>query len=117
MAGGEKERAIADLVFVGMNRRVIALDRYTGEVVWTWKATKGAGFVTVLLDGDRVIAAVNGYMYCLDPLYGQIVWENPLKGLGTGVTSLATIRGSSGSAEAAAIIAQQQAAAAAAAAT
>ena len=116
-SGSGTDRSVADLVFVGFNSRIVALDRYTGDVVWDWKSPKGSGFVSLLLDGDRLIASVNGYMYCLDPLYGQFVWENPLKGLGTGVTSLATIRGSSGSAEAAAIIAQQQAAAAAGAAT
>ena len=43
--------------------------------------------------GDRLVAAVNGYMYCLDPVFGQVVWENPLKGLGVGVVSLASRRG------------------------
>lgn len=112
-----QERTVADLVFAGMNRRVIALDRYTGEIVWSWKAPKGSGFVSVLLDGDRLIASASGYMYCLDPLYGQLVWENPLKGMGTGVTCIASVNGNSLSAEAAAVIAQRQAAAAAAAAS
>jgi len=110
------ERTIADLVYAAFNRRVIALDRYTGEVVWEWKSPKGMGFITLLLDGDRLIVSVNGYMYCLDPLYGQIVWDNPLRGFGTGITTLASLHGSSGPvASAAAAIAQQQAAAAAAA--
>lgn len=108
------QRAPADLVFVGLNRRVIALDRYTGELAWEWKAPKGAGFVSVLLDGDRLIVAVSGYVWCLDPVYGQVVWENLLKGKGSGVTSLASVNGAALSAQAAAVIAQQQAAAAAA---
>ncbi len=112
----KRERAIADLVFVGLNRRVLALDRYTGEVVWEWKAPKGSGFVSLLLDGDRLMAAVTGYIYCLDPLYGQLVWENLLKGYGTGLATMASVNGSSGGTAAAAVIAQQQAAAAAAAA-
>ncbi len=112
----KQERAIADLVFVGLNRRVLALDRYTGEIVWEWKAPKGSGFVSLLLDGDRLMAAVTGYVYCLDPLYGQLVWENLLKGYGTGLATMASVNGSSGGAAAAAVIAQQQAAAAAAAA-
>ena len=113
----KQERAIADLVFVGLNRRVLALDRYTGVVAWEWKAPKGSGFVSLLLDGDRLLAAVTGYVYCLDPLYGQLVWENLLKGYGTGLTTMASVNGSSGGTAAAAVIAQQQAAAAAAAAT
>jgi outer membrane protein assembly factor BamB len=117
MATAPTERTIRDLVFAGFNRRVFALDRYTGEVVWKWKAPEGTGFVTVLLDGDRLMVSVNGYMYCLDPLYGQVVWSNPLKGFGVGVTSLTSVHGSVNGAEAAAAAAQQQQQAAAAAAT
>ena len=102
------ERQLTDLVFAGFNSRVIALDRYTGEVAWTWKSPKGAGFVTVLLDGDRLIAAVSGYIYCLDPLFGQEVWSNPLKGMGQGVTSLTSARGSPADGPQAAMIAEQQ---------
>jgi NhaP-type Na+/H+ or K+/H+ antiporter len=91
------------------------LDRYTGEIVWEWKAPKGGSFVSVLLDGDRLIAATSGYVYCLDPVYGQLVWENPLKGKGQGPCSLASVSGAALSAQAAAVIAQPQAAASAAA--
>ena len=109
-------RTVQDLVFVGFNSRVAALDRFTGEMAWTWKAPKGTGFVSTLLDGDRLIVAVNGYVYCLDPLYGQQVWENPMKGFGLGITSLASIHGSGRSGEAAVMELQRQAAASAAAA-
>ncbi|MHC4218938.1 MAG: outer membrane protein assembly factor BamB family protein [Planctomycetota bacterium] len=108
-------RALADLVFIGLSRRVLAVDRYTGDIVWEWKSPKGGGFVSVLLDGDRLIVAASGYLYCLDPMYGQVVWENPLKGKGQGVASLVSVNGAALSAQAAAVIAQQQAAAAAAA--
>ena len=111
------ERTLADLVFVGLNRRVIALDRYTGAVAWAWRAPRGAGFVSLLLDGDRLIATVAGYTFCLDPLFGQVVWENPLKGYGTGLSSLASVHGSTGVEQAAAIAQQQQQAAAGTAAT
>ena len=69
----------------------MALDRYTGEMVWEWKSPEGKGYVTMLLDGDRLIVAVMGYVYCLDPLFGQEVWRNPLTGKGVGVTSIASI--------------------------
>jgi outer membrane protein assembly factor BamB len=84
---------ISRLVFVGFNSRIAALDRDTGEVVWTWKSTKGSGFVSVLLDGDRLMVSVQGYTYCLDPLTGNQLWHNPLKGMGTGVPCLASVRG------------------------
>ena len=113
----ESQRTIADLVFVGFNKQVAALDRYTGETVWTWKAKQGSGFVALLVDGDRLIASVSGYTYCLDPLFGQEVWNNPLPGMGLGVACVVSVNGASAmSASAAgAAVAQQQAAAAAAA--
>jgi len=105
--------SVMDLVFVGFNSRVVALHRETGEVQWTWKSPKGrSGYVAVLLDGDRVIASVQGYTYCLDPLTGNLLWQNPLKGTGLGIPSVVSMRGNSGSSGAAAILAQQQAAAA-----
>jgi outer membrane protein assembly factor BamB len=106
--------SVMDVVYLGFNSRVIALHRDTGEVVWNWKSPKGTGFVAILLDGDRVIASVQGYTYCLDALSGEQLWDNPLKGMGLGIPMMVSMRGNSGSAGAAAIIAQQQAAAAAA---
>ncbi len=113
--GDAPERTLADLVYVGFNRRVVALDRYIGEIVWDWKAPQGTGFVSLLLDGDRLMASVNGYLYCLDPVYGQVVWSNPLKGYGVGTTSLASVNGSTSTGPSAAVIEQQRKAAAAAA--
>jgi outer membrane protein assembly factor BamB len=113
MAGPAQKQAIGDLVYIGLNRRVIALDRTDGHVVWEWKASKGSGFVSLLLDGDRLMVGVNGYIYCLDPVFGQVVWDNPLKGYGSAVTTIVSVNGSSDGAAATAH-AQQQAAAAAA---
>ena len=107
------ESTLADLVFVGLNRRVIALDRFTGQEVWVWKAPKGTGFASGFLDGDRLLVGISGYVYCLDPVYGQRVWENPLKGYGHGLMSLVSVKGSTQSAAVAAVIAGQHAAAAA----
>ena len=39
------ERTLDDLVFAGFNSQVLALDRYSGEVVWDWKAPKGRASV------------------------------------------------------------------------
>lgn len=101
--------SVMDLVLLGFNSRVIALHRDTGDVLWKWKSPKGrSSYVAVLLDGDRVIASIQGYTYCLDPLTGRQIWGNPLKGTGFGVPSVVSMRGNSGSAGAAAIIAQQR---------
>ena len=86
---------IEKLVFVGLNGYALALDRDTGEIVWSNNQMK-SGYVTLLLDGDRLIVSTNGYIFCLDPLTGQILWNNPLKGYGMGApTSLISVRGQS----------------------
>jgi len=85
------------LVYVGFNSRVIALDRESGEVVWDWKSPKGhCSYVAILLDGDLLIASVQGYMYALDPSNGQQIWMNELSGMGVGYPCIASVRGSSG---------------------
>lgn len=84
---------IEDIVFIGLNSRVAALDRESGELVWQWQCPKprGAKFVSLLVDSDRLIVSVDGYSYCLDSLTGQQLWHNPLKGFRTGFASIATV--------------------------
>lgn len=112
--------SIGNLVFVGFNSRVAALDRKTGVIVWQWRCPnpKSGGYVTLLLDGDLLIASVSGYLYALDPQTGEQFWHNETKGFGTGVASLVSVRGSSSDSlvQAAHHIAAQAAAAAGAAA-
>ncbi len=107
-----QDLTLMDLVFVGFNRRVVALHRDTGDLIWSWKSPNGSGFPAVLLDGDRIVVSVSGYTYCLDPITGEQLWGNSLKGLGLGTACIASIYGNTGSTAAAAVIAQQQAAAA-----
>jgi hypothetical protein len=86
---------VQDMVFIGLNGRVAALDRETGETVWEWQSPKpGRGYVNLLVDRKMLIAAVHGYVYCLDARSGEQLWFNELKGYGLGVTSIATIEGS-----------------------
>lgn len=84
---------IEDLVFVGFNSQIVALDRATGELIWHWTSPKGGGFVALLLDGDQLIVSVSGYTYCIDPASGETLWTNLLKGFGFGVPCLVSTRG------------------------
>ncbi len=106
-----------DMIFIGFNGRAAALDRRNGEILWRWSAPKGSGYVSLLLDGDSLLAAVNGYTYCLDPRTGQQLWFNPMKGFGYGVTSIATTTGHTPHAQLAAHQAEQQQTAASSAST
>jgi outer membrane protein assembly factor BamB len=83
---------VRDLVFVGLNGYVVALNRDTGETVWVNSEMKSS-YTTLLLDGDRLIVSTNGYIYGLDPLTGYIRWHNPMKGYGTGPAALVSVRG------------------------
>jgi outer membrane protein assembly factor BamB len=88
-------RSVDQLIFVGLNGYALALDRDTGQIVWSNGQMK-SGYVSLLLDGDRLIVSTNGYMYCLDPLTGKILWYNPLTGYGAGApTHLISVRGQS----------------------
>jgi outer membrane protein assembly factor BamB len=93
MAPDPAPTAYTDLIFVGVNARVAALHRDTGEIKWSWKAPNGTGAVALLLDGDRLIASVQGYTYCFDASTGAMQWHNDLVGFGFGVPSLASLRG------------------------
>jgi outer membrane protein assembly factor BamB len=87
--------SIDQLVFVGLNGWVAALDRDNGQVVW-YCSELDSGPTTLLLDGDRLIVSTNGYVYCLDPQNGKVAWKNPMTGYGTGIAHLVSVRGQSG---------------------
>ena len=84
--------AIDDLIFVSFWQNVVAMNRDTGEIVWLHKLKHG-GYVTVMLDGDRLIVSNSAYMDCLNAFDGRLMWHNPLKGLISGVASMASVRG------------------------
>jgi outer membrane protein assembly factor BamB len=98
---------VDQLVFVGLNGYALALNRDSGEIVWSNDQME-SGPVTLLLDGDRLIASTGGYLFCLDPLTGKVLWNNPLKGYGLPApAALVSVRGQSTQ-----LLAAQQAAAA-----
>jgi outer membrane protein assembly factor BamB len=79
----------SDLVFIGIKGSVIALDRATGQQVWATHL-KGSDFVNVVLQNGAILASCYGEIFCLDPLKGDALWHNPLKGFGTGLATIAT---------------------------
>ena len=83
--------SVRQLLFVGFNARVAALEADTGTLVWTWKAPKPmmSSYITLLLRNEtQLIVSANGYMYCLDPSSGRMLWQNEMVGHGVGVASL-----------------------------
>lgn len=85
-------------LFVGLGKRVIALEKTTGREVWEWTCPRAFGQnVTMLVEDGQVFVSANGYLYCLNAGTGRQMWENPLKGRGVGLASLATTAVSNGS--------------------
>ena len=76
-------------MFIGIKGSVVALDRATGQQVWATHF-KGSYFVNVVLQDGAVLATCSGEIFCLDPLTGNTLWHNPLKGFGRGLATIAT---------------------------
>lgn len=80
----------SDVIFMGLNSRVIALNKDNGQALWDTKlgGVLGDGFITLNSDSRHVFAFCKGQIYCLDALSGAIVWTNELKGYGYGIASI-----------------------------
>lgn len=108
------------LVYVGIRSQVLAFDRKTGTEVWRTPLParyKGsATLVNVFCDGEGLFASCAGEIFAINPRTGEILWHDPLKGLGTGMAIFASELGgtSQASAVTAAEAAQQAARTAAA---
>jgi outer membrane protein assembly factor BamB len=78
----------ADYVYVGMNGHVTAIHKKAGLQAWRTRL-RGSGFVTLLVDGDLILAHNCGFLFALDTVTGRELWQNDLPGLGYGLGMLA----------------------------
>ena len=80
-----------DLLFIGTHGHVRAVSKRTGRKQWE-TSLPGTGYTIVsLLYAEPVLyAASRGLLFALDPLDGEIVWQNRLKGMGHDHIVLAT---------------------------
>ena len=75
-------------IVVGIKGTVVAIDRDSGETLWS-TPLKGSDFVNIALDGGDVFASSKGRLYRLDANSGEIRWCNELPGLGWGIVTIA----------------------------
>jgi outer membrane protein assembly factor BamB len=78
-------------IYVGIKSSVVALDDRNGAEIWRTRL-RGSDYVTVLWDGEALVAANSGEVWRLDPKTGAILWHNGLKGLSRGLATLASSR-------------------------
>lgn len=92
-------RASLSLIYVGVKNHVLAFDRKTGAAVWTTplpaKYKSSGAFVHVVRDTEGLFATCAGELFALDPKSGALLWQEPLKGFGTGLVTVATDLGGS----------------------
>lgn len=100
-------------IFIGMRGRAFCLDRVTGQIVWSTNL-KGSDFVTLLLDGELLLAATHGEVFGMQAATGKVLWHNEMPGQGFGLISLATAAGASSPGPSAEDLVRQAAAASAA---
>lgn len=75
-------------LIIGLKGTVVAVDRSTGETLWSTRL-KGGQFVTVVVEDGAIFAATYGRLYRLDPATGEVRWSNDLPGLGYGLVCIA----------------------------
>ena len=79
-------RAKPSLVYIGLRDHVLEVWRVELKVRYQTSAT----FVNVVRDRDGLFATCGGELFALDPASGTVLWHEPLKGLGTGLVTVAT---------------------------
>jgi len=84
--------ASSSLVFVGVKGTVVALRKPNGSEVWRAKLG-GSDFVNLVEEDDRIYATTRGQVFCLRATSGEILWNNPLKGMGLGLVTIASAVG------------------------
>jgi outer membrane protein assembly factor BamB len=87
----------AELLYVGCNGYVAAIDPATGREVWRTSLGGGGAFTsttrshdgTVLQHEGSVFAGCHGQLFCLDAATGAERWGNELPGMGYNDVTLA----------------------------
>jgi len=74
---------LKDHIIIGIKGSVLALNAFTGAEVWRTHC-KGSSFINVVEQDGRIFATTYGEIFCLDANTGQILWHNPLRGMGFG---------------------------------
>jgi outer membrane protein assembly factor BamB len=89
--------SIENYLFVGIKKKVLALDQKTGATVWETGlegSAMGDSFVNIFFDGGLLFAHTKGMLFCINPSNGELKWTNALEGCGFGIATLASANSS-----------------------
>ncbi len=84
-----------DVIIIGCNGYVAAIQVSSGEELWRtklWTSVLGGSRgldVSVLIDGTKIFAGCSGRIFALDAADGKVLWENELSGIGYNEVALA----------------------------
>ena len=70
-------------IYIGVKGSVLRIDRKTGVAVWKTHL-KSSKLTTLKVDDELVVAHTSGELFGLRKDNGQILWNNPMTGLGYG---------------------------------
>ena len=80
------------MLFLGTHGHVIALEKQTGETLWSVSLDKtGYDVVSIVYEDDTLFCASGGHAFALDPETGDTLWTNDLPGMGYGLVFLTTV--------------------------
>lgn len=90
-------------IYLGTAAAVVKVSKDKGEIKWRtvlspesfWSSGRGHTFVSLLVEDQRVFVHTVSELFCLDSDSGEILWRNPLSGLGNQLGTLASDHGSS----------------------
>lgn len=72
---------VDDLIFVGLNSYVVALNKHTGERVWRYYIYNVGQPLSLTFSKGKLLVGACGHLYCVDPLTGTELWYNEISGL------------------------------------
>lgn len=78
-----------DVLYAAISGTVLAIDVQSGKELWRRTVRPGVGVTTIDPRQTRVLVAAAGELWALDAKDGEILWHNPLKGLGLGFLTIA----------------------------
>jgi len=82
-----------DLIYVGLSAKdVVALERDTLDVRWTFETEHGVWGKPLLQDGVLYFSSLDHYLYAVDAELGELKWKLDLEGAVTGMPLYANDR-------------------------